>query len=265
MRLFWFGLAMFLGIIGVGMYFWQQQAQKPPPPPPPVESRPLSPPDTPTIRHPVQPPIGISVVPPLEQADKFVQDRIIELLGLKAFKDYIQAGNFVRRVVATIDNLSRPLAPPRMWPIRPIPGRFSALDAPDGSIISPLNAKRYAPFVAFVGSIDSQQAVVLYRLLYPLFQKVYEQLGYPGKYFNDRVVQVIDLLLATPERSSPLKVYLPKVQGPLKPTHPWLLYRFSDPELESLSSGQKMLLRVGLKNERLLKEKLKQLRKLITR
>ena len=40
---------------------------------------------------------------------------------------------------------------------------------------------------------------VVYERLYPLFQQAYEDLGYPGKYFNDRLVEVIDHLLQTPE------------------------------------------------------------------
>ena len=111
--------------------------------------------------------------------------------------------------------------------------------------------------------MDTARAVALYQRLYPLFQRAYEGLGYPGKYFNDRLVAVIDLLLDTPEPSGALKVELPAIHGPLKPTHPWVLYRFSDPALEGLSSGQKILLRVGRENEKRLKSKLAGIRKLI--
>jgi len=150
-----------------------------------------------------------------------------------------------------------------MWPVRTTPGRFSVEAAGNGQVISAKNAARYTPFVALVDSVDAGRAVALYQRLYPLFQRAYEELGYPGKYFNDRLVVVIDLLLATPEPSGPLQVELPKVEGPLKPTRPWVLYRFSDPALEGLSSGQKILLRVGRDNERRLKAKLAEVRKLI--
>jgi len=56
---------------------------------------------------------------------------------------------------------------------------------------------------------------------------------------------------------------LPDIRGPLKPTRPWVLYRFSDPALEGLSSGQKILLRVGRENEKRLKSKLVEIRKQI--
>ncbi len=122
---------------------------------------------------------------------------------------------------------------------------------------------RYGPFVALVESVDTGRAVTAYAKLYPLFQKAYEELGFPGHYFNDRLVEVIDVLLKTPERSGPLRVELTEVKsGPSLPA--WTRYRFIDPELESLSAGQKMLLRSGLSNERRLKAKLTDIRRRLT-
>ena len=68
------------------------------------------------------------------------------------------------------------------------------------------NGERYAPFVRFVDGIDARRAVALYLRVYPLLQQAYEDLGYPGKYFNDRVVEVIDNLLATPTPAGPIAV-----------------------------------------------------------
>ena len=261
MNRLWVGLGSVLALIAIGAYFWLRQAPQQRPPPAPAVSPPAIAPAEPAIKHPVQAPPGATELPPLEQADEFVKERITELLGDKTVKTFLQVENFVRRVVATVDNLPRSLAPPGMWPIRPTPGRFTVEAA--ASVIGATNAARYAPFVALVESVDTGRAVALYQRLYPLFQRAYEALGYPGKYFNDRLVAVIDLLLATPEPSGPLKVDLPEIQGRLKPTRPWVLYRFSDPALESLSSGQKILLRVGPENEKRLKAKLAEIRKLI--
>jgi hypothetical protein len=99
--------------------------------------------------------------------------------------------------------------------------------------------------------------------LYPSLQRAYEELGYPKRYFNDRFVDVIDLLLATPEPISAPKVHLPTVNGPVQPQRPWVLYEFDDPQLEGLAAGQKMLLRMGLRNERRVKVRLAELRNLI--
>ncbi len=77
-------------------------------------------------------------------------------------------------------------------------------------------------------------------------------LGYPKGYLNDRVVEVIDHLLDTPT-----------VEGPIRLLRPHVLYTFSDPALEALSSGQKMLLRIGDDHAARVKQALRQFRTLI--
>jgi hypothetical protein len=269
MNKLWLGLGSALALIAIGAYFWLRQApQQVPTPAPVVSSQAIAPPHAivppaPAIHYPVQAPPGVTNLPPIEQAGDFVKQLITELLGAKNVKTFLLLDDLGHRVVATVDNLGLSLAPPRMWPIQPTPGRFTVETGSDGSVIGARNEARYAPFVALVESVESERAVALYQRLYPLFQRAYEGLGYPGKYFNDRLVAVIDLLLDTPEPSGALKVELPAIHGPLKPTHPWVLYRFSDPALEGLSSGQKILLRVGRKNEIRLKSKLAEIRKLI--
>jgi hypothetical protein len=36
--------------------------------------------------------------------------------------------------------------------------------------------------------VDTRKAVALYVDLYPLFQGAYAELGYPNRYFNDRLI-----------------------------------------------------------------------------
>jgi hypothetical protein len=269
MNRLWLGLGSVLALIAIGAYFWLRQAPPQALLPAPVVSSPaVAPPaaivpPAPAIHYPVQAPPGVTELPPLEQAGDFVTQLITQLLGAKNVKTFLLPDDFGHRVAATVDNLARGLAPPSMWPIRPTPGRFTVETGSGETVIGANNEARYAPFVALVESVNAAHAVALYQRLYPLFQRAYEGLGYPGKYFNDRLVAVIDLLLATPEPSGALKVELPAIHGPLKPTHPWVLYRFSDPALEGLSSGQKILLRVGRENEKRLKSKLAEIRKLI--
>ncbi|MCA8886134.1 MAG: DUF3014 domain-containing protein, partial [Hyphomonadaceae bacterium] len=73
------------------------------------------------------------------------------------------------------------------------------------------NAARYGALVRWIESVDMERAVALYARLYPLFQQAYEELGYPGRYFNDRLVAVIDHLLQAPEPASPVAVKLTAV------------------------------------------------------
>jgi hypothetical protein len=51
------------------------------------------------------------------------------------------------------------------------------------------------------------------------------------------------------------------VKGPISSTSPWTRYEFVDAGLERLAAGQKILLRVGPDNRKVLKAKLGQIRR----
>jgi hypothetical protein len=144
-----------------------------------------------------------------------------------------------------------------------MPGRFEVAQVGDELVATPGNVERYGAFVKFVESIDLDQGVALYRRAYPLFQQAYEELGFPGRYFNDRLVEVIDLLLATPVPAQPPQLRLIEVKGPIPSTRPWVRYEFADASLESLAAGQKMLLRTGPVHQQRLQARLLELRKRI--
>jgi hypothetical protein len=100
--------------------------------------------------------------------------------------------------------------------------------------------------MSFAKAVDPKQLVELYIQLYPLFQKSYEELGYPDQYFNDRMLVVIDNLLVTPEIKEPVSVIQPKY-----------FYLYADPDLENRSIGQRILMRIGNDNAKIIKAKLK--------
>jgi hypothetical protein len=126
--------------------------------------------------------------------------------------------------------------------------------------VAPGNDARYAPFVAFVGSVDASKAVDLYRRMYPTLEASYRELGFVKQPLNAGVLEVVDLLLATPEPAQPPKVVLTEVKGPIAAPRPWTRYEYQDPKFERLAAGQKMLLRVGADNRNVLKAKLQQVR-----
>ena len=99
---------------------------------------------------------------------------------------------------------------------------------------------------------------------YPLCQQACQDLGYPQGYFNDRLLEVIDRMLATPEPAGPLAVRLTDVKGPIASQRPWVRHEFVDPALQVLPAGSRMLLRMGTDNERRLKARLVQWRSAIT-
>ena len=211
-----------------------------------------------------------TALPALAESDKRVSELLGELLGKGKVMAYLLTDGFVRRVVATVDNLGRAHAPSRMWPVQPSPERFvvdgaggsaAAADSNAPATVSAANAARYTPLLAFAEAVPMEPAVALYARLYPLFQQAYEELGYPKRYFNDRLVAVLDHLLQAPEPQGPLRVKLTPVNTEVTNLRPWVRYEYVDPALESLSSGQKIMVRMGPANELRAKALIRDLRK----
>lgn len=274
-------LLLILVLLGAAVWYFRPQLAEAPAPVLPqaqpvqqavVAAAPVPEPTAPPpIQHPVEaieavpPPPAVRALPPLGQSDPRVREDLNTLLGRKKVEQFLLIDSFMRRAVATIDNLGREHAAPSMWPVHATPGRFATLRRPEGEIINPDNGQRYSPLVQFIETVNSRQIVQLYVSLYPLFQQAYEELGYPKAYFNDRLIAVIDLLLATPVQENPLIVELVEVKGPIPSERPWTRYEFADDDLQSLASGQKMLLRTGPVNHRRLRAKLIEYRALLTK
>lgn len=260
-----------VAIIALGVWYWSVQGSTPHPPvaaeaapqPAAASPAPIAPVAAePAIRHPIETP-----APPASDAARQAvpdpESMLIDLFGRKSALDMFQLDDFARRVVATVDNLGRSQASARLWPMNPALGRFLTETSGDAEVISAKNGQRYTPYVLLFETVDLHRLARAYARLYPTFQKAYEDLGYPGRYFNDRVVEVLDQLIATPDVEGPIKVRRPTINGPMQPTRPWVLYEFEDPALQALTAGQRILLRTGSLNERRLKAKLAELRRLL--
>lgn len=260
-----------LTVAGLGGLYWYQQSQRPMPmPEAPTAAAPVAAPpppaSEPAIRHPLESTAAASVpgLPAIDPANPW-PGVINELVGRAHATRFVQSDDFARRLVVTLDNLARPQAPPRLWPVHPTPGRFSVEGDGDARTVAATNPARYVPLVGVLANLDARRVAAAYTALYPRLQKTYEELGYPGKYFNDRVVDVIDHLLATPDPAEPAAITLLEVKGEVLSAQPWLRYEFADPALQQLSSGQKMLLRVGSAHRATLKAKLRELRSQVAR
>lgn len=259
-----------LGLAAVGgAFIWWRRQPFPLPPSPPV-TRTIAPAASvpapalakPAILHPIEPATSAprEALPALDDSDATLKKALGGLLGRKSVLSFLVVDGIARRFVATVNNLATDNAAAGMWPVNRTAGHLATEARGGGSVIGGGNADRYVSFVRFVEGVDTRRAVALYMDLYPLLQRAYEDLGFPGKYFNDRVVEVIDHLLATPDLAQPIKVKLVQVDGSTKPAGPGGLYLFEDPTLEVSSSGQKILLRMGRENAGKLKAKLADIR-----
>lgn len=251
-----------IGAAGALWYYWvsvESPVSAPvveAPVPVPVEQQtmpeplhPLPEPDLSTSGRPELVPL-----PALDESDEYLKLALTDLFG-ESLEEMLVSSGIIERIVATVDNLPRAHVAERIRPLGRLDGQFT-VDGQDDSgefMISDTNYDRYDVLVGFLSGADLQQVADLYRRFYPLFQGAYVDLGYPNGYFNDRLVEVIDNLLATPDIDEPVSLVRPNV-----------LYEFSDPDLESLSSGQKMLLRMGSEHRSVVKQKLREFRSITT-
>lgn len=273
---------LLLAVAGAaGWWVWHNRQAAPvalPEPVPVAEPAPPAPaPSAPEVRYPIGAAAGASgaagggasgvasdvASAPPDNARSLVEAGLNELLGPRTVLKMLQVDQFVARVVATVDNLGRGFAAPRLWPVNPTAGRFEVVKQGGQTVISAANHARYAAFVALVSQLDAARTVALYTRFYPLFQRAHEDLGYPRQHFNDRLVDVIDLLLATPEPVGPVAVHLVEISGPVKPVRPWVRYEYLDPALQALPAGPRMLLRLSPADRQQVKAKLQQLRALL--
>jgi hypothetical protein len=234
-------------------YFKGRQAPPPVVAPSPVTS---APPAEAEIEHPV-PAAGGSApaapLPDLADSDAPLREALTQVSGAESVQNYLMPENLIRRLVVTIDNLPRQKVAVDKRPAKPVGGSFAADGDELHATLNKQNFERYKPLVAVIHDLDMQQLAAVYIRFYPLFQEAYQNLGYPNGYFNDRLVQVIDVMLATPQPKGAIELVRPNV-----------MYTFADPTLEARPAGQKLLIRMGPQNAETIKLKLKELRAAIT-
>jgi hypothetical protein len=206
-------------------------------------------PEEPAIRNPVPATDTGEALPSLDDSSPLALSALTDLIGKESVERFIVTDQLIRHIVVTIDNLPNPKVAERLRPVKKVTGEFAATGSEEQPVLDPANYQRYDAMVQLIRATDTERLVAAYSRYYPLFQEAYESLGHPPEYFNDRVIEVIDVLLATPE-----------VSGPVALARPGVLYEYADPKLESLGAGQKALIRMGSDNAAVVKEKLRELR-----
>lgn len=257
-RAAWIGVVIGLALLA-GAYWWMYGRSPSEPEPTPQAALPL--PETPgRLTEPeVEPPIvhpmpapeaGGPVLPELENSDTEAMTELRNLFGKQPVEAFLVPREIIRRIVLTVDSLDRDPLPLWLRPVRRVSGGFEVQSSGEDMGIAASNAARYAPLVAMIDSSDMQKVAAAYRRYYPLFQDAYDRLGNPrARYFNDRLIDIIDHLLTTPVVDEPIPLLRPKV-----------VYVYADPELEKLSSGRKALLRMGRDNAARLQARMREFR-----
>ena len=186
------------------------------------------------------------VLPLLGDSDQLIRDGVVSLTRNENINAWLAPNELVRKFVAVVDNIAR-------GQIAKGPMRFLA---PEGSflanpvddeiyVLDPASFRRYDLFVEVIASIDARRAAEFYKLLRPLFQEAYKELGYGNADFDDVIFNAMGRLLETPV-----------IEDVVRLKRPVVMFEYEDINLENLSPAQKQMIRMGPRNTRIMQAKI---------
>jgi Protein of unknown function (DUF3014) len=228
------------GITAVYLYVGRPAPKAAPTPAPPLGAPPLA---TPTA-----PPIAL---PPLDASDDLVRDLAKGFSAHPAFASWLQAKDLVRTFVAVVSNVVEKENPAPHVPFLAAKPPFLVRESKGRTIIDARSYTRLDSLADLVVSLDAPECARVFRLVEPLADTAYRELGHPGGGFSVALGKAIQALLEVPilEGDVPVRRVVRAV----------VVYEYEDPKVEALSPAQKALLRMGPRNVPRVQSKLRAL------
>lgn len=211
-----------------------------------IETEQVVAPGKPAARLPAEPGENI-VLPPLEESDALVRELVARLSSHPRVAAWLTTDQLVRNFTVVVLNIAEGRTPSAHLRTIAPSGTFQVVKEGSTARIDPRSYQRYDSHAAAVSAIDARGAARLYATLKPRIDDAYRELGAPDGDFDRTLERAIAHLLKTPALEGPVAVR-PAPAG----------FAFADPSLESLSSAQRQLLRMGPKNMRLVQDTLRE-------
>lgn len=185
-------------------------------------------------------------LPGLNESDDFVRERLQALREGAAMLRYVADEQLIRKFVVFVENTSRLEFPQTDLPYRSIGVEMPVRELDQNLFLMEADAhNRFDDFIDAMVAVDAEQALALYRLLRPLFQQAYAEIGFRGRDFDDALRQAINNVLQATD-----------VEGPFQLVKPSVMYLFADSDLENADAVHKQLIRIGPRNSTRLMAKL---------
>ncbi|WP_371377271.1 DUF3014 domain-containing protein [Thalassotalea aquiviva] len=187
--------------------------------------------------EPIKPKIAL---PKLEASDEFILAKISEISWRKELLDLIVTEDVIRRAVVFTDNFARGDLAYTHLPVKEPDGSFlTDTQGQDNEVftISDVNQQRYLPYIDLLNSFEPETLVAQFIQTKPLFEKAFNELGYPNLTFDDVLQQAIDRVLDMRVINEDVELVRPNV-----------IYQYKDSDLEAMSPADKFLLRIGKEN-----------------
>jgi hypothetical protein len=187
-------------------------------------------------------------LPPLDESDALVRKLVADLSAHPELTRWLAQNALVRTLTGVVVNVADGETPrPHLGFLAP-KQRFRAARGPGRLMVpDPAGFLGYDLFGDAIASVDAAAGANAYRMLGPLFEAAYQDLGHPGGGFPAALDQAIRALLAVPVLREEVEL-VPHTIG----------FRYADPKLEALTPAQKQFLRTGPRNVRLVQGKLRE-------
>ncbi|MFT4863296.1 MAG: hypothetical protein ACI95C_002527 [Pseudohongiellaceae bacterium] len=185
-------------------------------------------------------------LPALNNSDRFVVSQITALANGAQLVRYLASDQLVRKFVVFVENLSRGGFPQTGLPYKPIQTPMPVRNIDDNLFVMDAEAHaRFDQVIAAFIAVDTETALTLYRLLSPLFQQAFTEIGFRDENFDDTLRKAINVVVNSQE-----------VPGPYQLVKPSVMYLYADSSIENLQQVHKQLIRIGPQNATKLKSKL---------
>ena len=204
------------------------------------------------VEKPVAPAVIEEVVelPTLNLSDAFVLTRLGALETGATLLELLTSEELIRRFVVFVENVSQGSLPQLEYPVRRLQQPMAVREV-DANLfeMQTVSYQRYTPLIDALTAVDPDQAVAIYRILRPLFQEAFAEIGYANRNFDEVLIRAIDNVVGAQTAEGPFQLVKPKV-----------MYVYADAGIESMTPVEKQLLRMGPQNAEKLKSALAQYR-----
>ncbi|MCB1664985.1 MAG: DUF3014 domain-containing protein [Pseudomonadales bacterium] len=227
-----------------------QRTETPAPTPAPVQ--PVTPATVVAVEQTPEPEVVEEIVelPTLNDSDGFLSERLEGLETGARLMALLSSDDIIRKFVVFVDNVAEGNLPQLEYPVRRLPQAMAVRELDENLYeMQTVSYQRYTPVIDGLTAVDPDQAMAIYRVMKPLFQEAYAEIGYPNRNFDDTLARAIDNIVNARTAEGPFQLIKPKV-----------MYIYADSEIERMSPVEKQLLRMGPQNAEKLKLALQQYR-----
>ena len=231
---------------------WYITSRRPPAAPPVVQTQAAPQPAAP--EQPAAPLVEAQNIdlPPLPQTDPIVRELVARLSSHPTIAAWLATKGLIANFTVVTLNIAEGRTPAQF--LRPIAprGRFRTRRADEDLFVDPRSYERYNGHGDAIAALDPVGTASLYLTLKPRIAEAYGELGFRDADFDRVLERAIGVLLQTPVLDERVALAPNGVN-----------YAYSDPKYESLLPAQKQLLRMGPRNEEIVRGKLKEIAALL--